>query len=118
MLATLSIVNISFQAGSVLGLEYAGGKCAPSLLIGLINMFMMKGGRMYGLTDHDGKSELPCHLNYWYPGQVTSRSIVSCALFFSRTLANQTDGLLGIFRDGLSDSSDRVRLRDSPGEAV
>jgi hypothetical protein len=36
-------------------------------------MFMFKGGRKYGLTNKDREEgDLPCHLNYWYPGQVGS----------------------------------------------
>ncbi|KAL3117088.1 hypothetical protein niasHT_007491 [Heterodera trifolii] len=49
--------------------EYPGAGCAPSLLIGLINMFMMKS-RNKGFIPPGGKEPYPnCHLNYWYPGQ-------------------------------------------------
>jgi V-type H+-transporting ATPase subunit a len=44
---------------TVFGYDYPGSYCAPSLLIGLINMFMMK-------TNDDPKL---CYLNHWYPGQ-------------------------------------------------
>ena len=61
------------QPGSyVLSYYYPGSNCAPSLLIGLINMFMMKS-RDSGFVEGNapGGKEMPmCHLNYWYPGQV------------------------------------------------
>ncbi|CAJ0941015.1 unnamed protein product, partial [Mesorhabditis belari] len=47
----------------VLGYDYPGSSCAPSLLIGLINMFMRKSGRETGFTGPQ------CYLNFWYPGQ-------------------------------------------------
>lgn len=55
--------------------DYPGAKCAPSLLIGLINMFMMKSrNKGFCKENHCGgndESVYPqCHLNYWYPGQV------------------------------------------------
>lgn len=56
----------------MLGFYYPGSNCAPSLLIGLINMFMMKS-RSKGFVDGntaEGKPLPLCHLNYWYPGQV------------------------------------------------
>ncbi|KAI6222495.1 V-type proton ATPase subunit a [Aphelenchoides fujianensis] len=47
---------------------YPGSHCAPSLLIGLINMFMFKD-RAPGFVD-ENQNELPaCYLNQWYPGQ-------------------------------------------------
>ncbi|KAL7078776.1 hypothetical protein ACQ4LE_001933 [Meloidogyne hapla] len=58
-----------------LGNYYPGARCAPSLLIGLINMFMMKSRRS-GFTIEDSKEIDPtCHLNYWYPGQGFFESI-------------------------------------------
>ncbi|KAH7726701.1 v-type proton ATPase subunit a isoform 1-like isoform 2 [Aphelenchoides avenae] len=61
----------SATPGYVLGFYYPGSNCAPSLLIGLINMFMMKS-RSKGFVDGntaEGKPLPLCHLNYWYPGQ-------------------------------------------------
>lgn len=57
---------------SVLSYYYPGSSCAPSLLIGLINMFMMKNRDSgFVMDDKRGNIALPmCHLNYWYPGQV------------------------------------------------
>ncbi|KAL3083894.1 hypothetical protein niasHT_036465 [Heterodera trifolii] len=53
---------------TILTQDYPGPHCAPSLLIGLINMFMFKS-RDAGFQDDNGK-ELPgCYLNQWYPGQ-------------------------------------------------
>ncbi|KAI6171476.1 V-type proton ATPase subunit a [Aphelenchoides bicaudatus] len=64
---------ISFSAAPerIFGYEYPGSSCAPSLLIGLINMFMMKSRDSGFVVDNEkGGAALPmCHLNYWYPGQ-------------------------------------------------
>ncbi|CAJ0580626.1 unnamed protein product, partial [Mesorhabditis spiculigera] len=50
------------EANTVFGYDYPGSNCAPSLLIGLINMFMQKS--------RDKGFEGPtCYLNFWYPGQ-------------------------------------------------
>uniref|UniRef100_A0A914HVS5 V-type proton ATPase subunit a n=1 Tax=Globodera rostochiensis TaxID=31243 RepID=A0A914HVS5_GLORO len=54
--------------------KYPGAICAPSLLIGLINMFMMKS-RNKGFYREDGTIDPACHLNYWYPGQSFFESI-------------------------------------------
>nr|CAD2195795.1 unnamed protein product [Meloidogyne enterolobii] len=52
---------------TIFGRQYPGSHCAPSLLIGLINMFMFKE-RAAGFTENG--HELPsCFLNQWYPGQ-------------------------------------------------
>ncbi|GMS88009.1 hypothetical protein PENTCL1PPCAC_10184, partial [Pristionchus entomophagus] len=56
------------MAGTVFGYEYPGSNCAPSLLIGLINMFMMKS-RDAGFVGADGKPAWGCSNNLWYPGQ-------------------------------------------------
>uniref|UniRef100_A0A915DEV4 V-type proton ATPase subunit a n=1 Tax=Ditylenchus dipsaci TaxID=166011 RepID=A0A915DEV4_9BILA len=55
----------------VLGYYYPGSNCAPSLLIGLINMFMMKSRPSGFLNPNtkDGKPIPQCHLSLWYPGQ-------------------------------------------------
>jgi V-type H+-transporting ATPase subunit a len=52
----------------VFGLMYPGSNCAPSLLIGLINMFMMKS-RKKGFVDGDGVTLDQCHQQLWYPHQ-------------------------------------------------
>jgi len=65
----------------VLGYYYPSSNCAPSLLIGLINMFMMKS-RDNGFVANNTRCDtsIPpgqggcnmvglCHLNNWYPGQ-------------------------------------------------
>ncbi|VDM57570.1 unnamed protein product [Angiostrongylus costaricensis] len=62
---------IRFTAGaqdSIFGYKYPGSNCAPSLLIGLINMFMMKPLDS-GFIEADGEQKFQCHLNHWYPGQ-------------------------------------------------
>ena len=58
---------------TVLGYTYPGSSCAPSLLIGLINMFMFES-RGYGYVKADGTPKQLCYLNYWYPGQVCAPS--------------------------------------------
>lgn len=57
------------QSGYVLGYEYPSSNCAPSLLMGLIKMFMM-ANRPAGFVDPEGKIYPQCYLNFWYPGQV------------------------------------------------
>ncbi|CAJ0928731.1 unnamed protein product, partial [Mesorhabditis belari] len=59
-------IFITHEPGTVFGMEYEGGKCAPSLLIGLINMFMMKNR---DIGAHSNGSTNPCYLNFWYPHQ-------------------------------------------------
>ncbi|CAJ0931186.1 unnamed protein product, partial [Mesorhabditis belari] len=64
------------RPGYVFGQYYPGSNCAPSLLIGLINMFMFKG-RDAGFIDmsqkgppgQPGKTHDACYLVQWYPGQ-------------------------------------------------
>uniref|UniRef100_A0A914NKD0 V-type proton ATPase subunit a n=1 Tax=Meloidogyne incognita TaxID=6306 RepID=A0A914NKD0_MELIC len=59
-----------------LGNYYPGARCAPSLLIGLINMFMMKSRKTGFTIDDESREPGPnCHLNYWYPGQGFFESI-------------------------------------------
>uniref|UniRef100_A0A914BYS9 V-type proton ATPase subunit a n=1 Tax=Acrobeloides nanus TaxID=290746 RepID=A0A914BYS9_9BILA len=52
---------------------YPGSHCAPSLLIGLINMFMMKAREdSFGTTYPNGtfvESENQCYQQLWYPHQ-------------------------------------------------
>ncbi|CAB3403407.1 unnamed protein product [Caenorhabditis bovis] len=66
-----------FTAGenSVFGYHYPGSNCAPSLLIGLINMFMMKE-RNAGFVNDDGVAYDQCYLSTWYPGQATVETIL------------------------------------------
>ncbi|VDN04264.1 unnamed protein product [Thelazia callipaeda] len=65
----------------IFGMLYPGSNCAPSLLIGLINMFMFKKRRS-GFVNMDeviGRNGerieyakwTNCHLNQWYQGQST-----------------------------------------------
>lgn len=47
-----------------------GSHCAPSLLIGLINMFMFRK-RLEGFVNPETNLEYKnCHLSQWYPYQV------------------------------------------------
>lgn len=72
---------IFYTAGpqeSIFGYKYPGSNCAPSLLIGLINMFQLKEyGK--GFVDDDGKQIFQCQLNSWYPGQHTFQSVLFIA---------------------------------------
>ncbi|KAI6207432.1 V-type proton ATPase subunit a [Aphelenchoides besseyi] len=64
-------IFFSATPGYVLGYYYPGSNCAPSLLIGLINMFMMKSRESGFVVDNKpgGDTLDMCHLNYWWPGQ-------------------------------------------------
>ncbi|CAJ0579527.1 unnamed protein product, partial [Mesorhabditis spiculigera] len=55
-------VLFTAEPGYIFGIEYPGANCAPSLLIGLINMFMQK-------PRPSGFDTPACYLNFWYPGQ-------------------------------------------------
>lgn len=58
------------EPGIIFGYNYPGSYCAPSLLIGLINMFMMKP-RKEGFWNETANHELEhCYLQQWYPIQV------------------------------------------------
>ncbi|CAG9532743.1 unnamed protein product [Cercopithifilaria johnstoni] len=53
----------------IFGFFYPGSHCAPSLLIGLINMCMLKP-RKQGFWNHTSSTELEhCYLQEWYPYQ-------------------------------------------------
>uniref|UniRef100_A0A7E5A074 V-type proton ATPase subunit a n=1 Tax=Panagrellus redivivus TaxID=6233 RepID=A0A7E5A074_PANRE len=61
------------------GYYYPGAGCAPALLIGLINMFMMKDREKGFVVDNtQGSHEYlgACHTNFWYPGQKTVELIL------------------------------------------
>ncbi|CAD6191345.1 unnamed protein product [Caenorhabditis auriculariae] len=73
-------VFFSANPGVVLGFEYPGSFCAPSLLIGLINMFMLKE-RPVGFLEN-GKQHPTCYLNQWYPYQeLVERVLYGVAIF-------------------------------------
>jgi len=62
----------------IFGQWYPGSNCAPSLLIGLINMFMFKdrdAGFVEGNTPN-GTTYDGCYLNQWYPGQSAIEAIL------------------------------------------
>ncbi|MCP9265386.1 hypothetical protein DINM_020665 [Dirofilaria immitis] len=83
------IVKWSFfwvQQKYIFGLIYPGSNCAPSLLIGLISMFMFKN-RPLGFIDTtrtviSNSSEIKlqewpnCHLNQWYPRQSAVEAVL------------------------------------------
>ncbi|KAL6737505.1 hypothetical protein Aduo_011141 [Ancylostoma duodenale] len=63
-------VFFSVEKGIVLGMEYPGSYCAPSLLIGLINMFMLKERPVGYMMENNSTVHHPtCYLNQWYPDQ-------------------------------------------------
>uniref|UniRef100_A0A7E4W610 V-type proton ATPase subunit a n=1 Tax=Panagrellus redivivus TaxID=6233 RepID=A0A7E4W610_PANRE len=59
----------------VFGQTYPGPHCAPSLLIGLINMFMFKP-RNDSFIDSNGHEVRQCHLSQWYPNQSLIESVL------------------------------------------
>lgn len=68
-------IFFSVNAENILGYDYPGSHCAPSLLIGLINMFMFKA-RNEGYYNEDGQVFRNCHLGYWYPNQKLVETIL------------------------------------------
>ncbi|GMT26221.1 hypothetical protein PFISCL1PPCAC_17518, partial [Pristionchus fissidentatus] len=65
----------------IFGQQYPGSHCAPSLLIGLINMFMFKArepGFVVNATKVNGLwiEQEGCYLTQWYPGQSTIEAIL------------------------------------------
>uniref|UniRef100_A0AC34GPR7 V-type proton ATPase subunit a n=1 Tax=Panagrolaimus sp. ES5 TaxID=591445 RepID=A0AC34GPR7_9BILA len=71
----------------VFGYNYPGSHCAPSLLIGLINMFMFKPRapqftNVTVLENETLSAEYPqCHLAQWYPNQQFVESILVAIAF-------------------------------------
>uniref|UniRef100_A0AC35FMI1 V-type proton ATPase subunit a n=2 Tax=Panagrolaimus sp. PS1159 TaxID=55785 RepID=A0AC35FMI1_9BILA len=71
----------------VFGYNYPGSHCAPSLLIGLINMFMFKprAPQFTNVTIFENETlsaEYPqCHLAQWYPNQQFVESILVAIAF-------------------------------------
>ncbi|VDM28964.1 unnamed protein product [Toxocara canis] len=63
------MVKLLSFSGYVLGYEYPSSNCAPSLLIGLINMFMMKDRPSGFVNETSGAVYSQCYLDLWYPGQ-------------------------------------------------
>ncbi|CAJ0579597.1 unnamed protein product, partial [Mesorhabditis spiculigera] len=64
------------EPATIFGQRYPGSNCAPSLLIGLINMFMFKernvgfiNGTAVDAEHPHGVSYDACYLGQWYPGQ-------------------------------------------------
>ncbi|CAJ0957685.1 unnamed protein product, partial [Mesorhabditis belari] len=66
----------------IFGNWYPGSNCAPSLLIGLISMFMMKSrddGFVKGnVPNYDDETQQfdQCYLQLWYPGQAMAEQIL------------------------------------------
>ena len=68
----LKWINFWVRPATIFDQFYPGSHCAPSLLIGLINMAMLKE-RSIGFVDADGNTRNHCHLVYWYEHQVSSK---------------------------------------------
>ncbi|CAD5211855.1 unnamed protein product [Bursaphelenchus okinawaensis] len=75
-------ISFPATAAMIFGQVYPGSHCAPSLLIGLINMFMMKqlGPGFVTNTellpkgvDYDEYAQ--CSVRQWYPGQAVLESV-------------------------------------------
>ncbi|VDM57535.1 unnamed protein product [Angiostrongylus costaricensis] len=64
----------------IFGQFYPGSHCAPSLLIGLINMFMFKdrpaGFQVISGTTPEYTELDACYLSQWYPGQSTVEAVL------------------------------------------
>lgn len=81
-------VCFSAHPGYIFGFYYPSTNCAPSLLIGLINMFMLKS-REAGFVDNNKPDESgntveldQCHLQQWYPNQViNSITLLNSSVF-------------------------------------
>ncbi|KAJ1362356.1 hypothetical protein KIN20_021881 [Parelaphostrongylus tenuis] len=72
-------VFFSVEKESIFGIDYPGPYCAPSLLIGLINMFMLRERPIGYMTEQNGTAHHPtCYLNQWYPDQAF---VEKCLLF-------------------------------------
>ncbi|VDM44885.1 unnamed protein product [Toxocara canis] len=74
-------ICFSAHPGYVFGFYYPSTHCAPSLLIGLINMFMMKS-RLEGFVENNKPDEFnktveldQCYLQQWYPNQALIEQI-------------------------------------------
>ncbi|KAI6202062.1 V-type proton ATPase subunit a [Aphelenchoides besseyi] len=68
------------KADHVFGYYYpepTGSHCAPSLLIGLINMCMFKE-REVGFVNENLVEKKNCHLSYWYPHQDMVEKFLVC----------------------------------------
>ncbi|VBB25214.1 unnamed protein product [Acanthocheilonema viteae] len=77
----LSLMNFFTTPGDIFGFFYPGSHCAPSLLIGLINMCMLKP-RKQGFWNHSSSTELEyCYLQEWYPNQgIVEKGLLILAL--------------------------------------
>ncbi|KAI1715648.1 v-type ATPase subunit family domain-containing protein [Ditylenchus destructor] len=61
--------------------DILGSDCAPSLLIGLINMFMFRKRRKGFINPETNEAYMNCHLSQWYPYQAkTEATLVIIAL--------------------------------------
>uniref|UniRef100_A0AC34Q8Q7 V-type proton ATPase subunit a n=1 Tax=Panagrolaimus sp. JU765 TaxID=591449 RepID=A0AC34Q8Q7_9BILA len=68
----------------IFGQWYPGSNCAPSLLIGLINMFMFKSRETGFVVGNEPNATTigQCYLNQWYPGQsIIEALLVIIAVF-------------------------------------
>uniref|UniRef100_A0A914ICX3 V-type proton ATPase subunit a n=1 Tax=Globodera rostochiensis TaxID=31243 RepID=A0A914ICX3_GLORO len=76
VLVFIKWIFFSVKPDVIFGYYYPGIHCAPSLLIGLINMFMYKQRRR-GFVDSNSTTEHPnCHLSLWYPHQALVESVL------------------------------------------
>uniref|UniRef100_A0A0N4Z6L5 V-type proton ATPase subunit a n=1 Tax=Parastrongyloides trichosuri TaxID=131310 RepID=A0A0N4Z6L5_PARTI len=74
----LKWIFFSVKAEFIFGQYYPSSNCAPSILIGLINMFMLKHGNegfVEGNTPN-GTVYDQCYLQQWYPGQSSIETIL------------------------------------------
>ncbi|KAI1708116.1 v-type ATPase subunit family domain-containing protein [Ditylenchus destructor] len=69
------------KRGTIFGKDYPGSHCAPSLLIGLINMFMSAIGMAHRNHDKEPAHDDQCYLQLWYPNQnIVETAFIATAL--------------------------------------
>ena len=86
-------IFFSVHPANIFGFQYPGSHCAPSLLIGLINMFMYKSrkeGFVPNQLEENENHYTNCHLSTWYPNQVGGNgNSIKCLLIHFRPLLRQ-----------------------------
>uniref|UniRef100_A0A915DBS8 V-type proton ATPase subunit a n=1 Tax=Ditylenchus dipsaci TaxID=166011 RepID=A0A915DBS8_9BILA len=74
-------IYYSAEPADLFGYSYPGSNCAPSLLIGLINMFMFRKRRKGFIDPQTNMPYYNCHLSQWYPHQAkVEATLVTIAL--------------------------------------
>lgn len=77
-------IFFSVHPANIFGFQYPGSHCAPSLLIGLINMFMYKSrkeGFVPNQLEENENHYANCHLSTWYPNQASGKWAIKVIQF-------------------------------------